>query len=393
MAKETIIKLNRTVFRKTKKYRAALFLILGLFTVIAVGITAASAAQMPLKTASHSESDKALHGSGISQDKIDTSIDKALSFLKEHQLPSGEFPMNGSLSPEMTNSAYELEVFGSTFVLHALGLVKPDPAVNEMKNKTGAFLLANKEDPGVWRYWGKYSNIPPDMDDTSTIVASLKENGIPVEESGMDYAFNYRAPDGVFYTFMNEEKWMNSSDIYYPYYKMNDIDPVVNANMAYALSLIGKPVPEVSVFLNGYIENKSFTERTIYYHIPYSQLYMFTRAYADGHVSDLKPSMPVVREYLLSMQKEDGSWGNELNTSLAAISLMNTGYKGKALDKAINHILKTQRDDGSWPERSFFVGIMTYWGSEEVSTAFSIEALSKYNKLTDENEESDGVNK
>lgn len=399
MVKETIIEPNRTVFRKTKKYRAALFLILGLFTVIAVGITAASAEQISLKTkmASHSESDMSRDDSDISHEKIDTGIEKAVSFLKERQLPSGGFPSYISKNPDLADGAYLPLIFDTTFVLHALNFVDSDSEVDEIKNKTAGFLLANKEDPGVWRYYGKDPNlssdwsasllvdpyIPPDLDDTAVAFASLREYGIPVEDSGLEYALNFRSPDGLFYTWINEEKWLNQSDPIYWYYKRNNVDPIVNANMLYALSLSGKQAPEVSDYLNGYIKNNSFAEFTVYYYDPYTQLYMFTRAYADGHVEDLEPSMPVIRDYLLNTQKPDGSWGNELNTSLAAVSLLNTGYKGKALDKAVAYILNTQGNDGGWPKIGFGTGDIypVYVGSEEFTTAFSLEALGKYSEM------------
>lgn len=387
MLKKKIMTNKRIDIRNSMHYWATLILILGLSASITAGMpeSASSHASSGLQS-SQSEMTDDMHSDYcyLSHKEVDTSIEKAIYFLKERQLPSGEFPANHSLSPDMADSAYVSEVFGSTFVLHALSFVEPDTEIDEIRNKTAVFLLANKEEPGVWRYYGKYSNIPPDMDDTSAAFASLKENGIPVEKSGLEYALYYRTPEGLFYTWMNEEKWMNKSDPYYWFYKTNDIDAVVNANMLYALSLADEQATAVSDYLNSYIENNSFTEPTIYYHNPYIQLYMFTRAYADGHAKDLKPSMPVIRNYLLSTQKPDGSWGNELNTSLAAISLLNTGYKGEALDRAITYILSNQRSDGGWPE----LGIQSlafYYGSEEMTTAFSLEALGKYDELHDKN--------
>lgn len=384
MSKEKITNNKRIVFRKSVNCWAMLMLLLGFSASMAV---AAGMPETPASQASsgmqllHDKMAEKWHSDNycLSGD-VDTAIEKAISVLKEGQLPSGEFPTYVSLSPDMADKIYLPQVFSSAIVLHSLSFVESDPEVNEMRNKTVVYILANKEEPGVWRFYGKYSSMPPDLDDTSVVFASLKETGIPVEESGLEYALNYKNQEGLFYTWMNEEKWMNESDPFYLLYKNNDIDPVVNANMLYALSLAGKQAPEVSDYLNSYIENNSFTEATMYYHIPYIQLYTFSRAYADGQAEDLKPSMPVIKNYLLSTQKPDGSWGDEINTSMAAISLMNSGYKGKALDRAITHILDTQRSDGSWPE----IGVQSltfYYGSEEFTTAFSLEALSKYNEL------------
>lgn len=383
MSKEKIIDNRRIIFRKPVNCWAMLILLLGFSASIASG--------MPEAPASHVLSGMQLlqcemaekwHSNNycLPHRDVDTAIGKAISFLKESQLPSGEFQTYVSLSHDMADKIYLPQVFSSAIVLHSLSFVESDSEINEMRNKTAVYILANKEEPGVWRFYGKYSSMPPDLDDTSVAFASLKETGISVEESGLEYALNYRNQEGLFYTWMNEEKWMNESDPFYLLYKNNDIDPVVNANMLYGLSLAGEQAPEVSDYLNSYIENNSFTEATMYYHIPYIQLYTFSRAYADGHAKDLELSMPVIRNYLLNTQRPDGSWGNEINTSMAAISLMNSGYKGKALDRAITYILNTQRSDGSWPE----IGVQSltfYYGSEEFTTAFSLEALSKYDDL------------
>ena len=398
MTKEKIINHKRMVLRNYMGYWATLILILGFFASSAAGMPAATASQNSMEIQSScSELTDNLHSNRCDGylKEVDTSIEKSISFLKGRQLPSGGFPAYISKSPDMANSVYIPLVFDTAFILHALNFVDSNSETDGIKNKTVEYLLANKEDPGVWRFYGRNpiippdSNllvdpyIPPDLDDTAVAFASLRENGIPIEDSGLEYSLNFRAPEGLFYTWINEEKWLNTSDPLYWYYKQNDIDIVVNANMLYALSLAGKQAPEVSDYLNNYITNNSFTDSTVYYNDPYIQLYMFTRAYADGHVKDLKPSMPVIRNYLLSTQKPDGSWGNEINTSLAAVSLLNTGYKGKALDNAIGYIVSTQRNDGGWQE----IGVSTggiwpvYIGSEDFTTAFSLEALGKYSEL------------
>ncbi|SNQ61929.1 prenyltransferase/squalene oxidase repeat-containing protein [Candidatus Methanoperedens nitratireducens] len=398
MIKEKIINYKRIALRKSMRYWSTIILILGFSAYVTAGMHGATASQNSMEMQSScSELTDDMHSDRCDGflKEVDTSIENSISFLKERQLPSGGFPAYISKSPDMSNSVYIPLVFDTSFILHALNFVDLNSEADGIKSKLVEYLLANKEDPGVWRFYGKNPiippdsyllvdpYIPPDLDDTSVAFASLRENGIPVEDDGMEYALNFRAPDGLFYTWMNEEKWLNKSDPLYFYYKQNDIDIVVNANMLYALSLDGKQAPEVSGYLNSYIANNSFTDPTIYYNDPYIQLYMFTRAYADGHVKDLEPSMPVIRRYLLSTQKPDGSWGNEINTSLAAVSLLNTGYKGKALDNAIEYIMSTQRNDGGWAE----IGVSTggiwpvYIGSEDFTTAFSLEALGKYSEL------------
>ncbi|VVB89107.1 Prenyltransferase and squalene oxidase repeat protein [uncultured archaeon] len=402
MVKEKITGNKRIVFRKSVNYWAMLILILGFSTSMASGMPEATASYVSSGIQlQHGEIAGEMHSDdcGFSHEDVDAGIEKAISFLKERQISSGGFPAYISKSPNMSNSVYMPLVYDTSFILHALTFVDSNSEADGIKDKIVEYMLANKEEPGVWRFYGKNpitppdSNelvdpyIPPDMDDTAVAFASLRENGIPIEESGLEYALNFRNSDGLFNTWINEEKWLNKSDPLYLYFKQNDIDIVVNANMLYALSLAGKQEPDVSSSINNYIMNNSFVNPTLYYNDPYIQLYMFTRAYKDGNVTDLGPSMPIIINYLLSTQKEDGSWGNEMNTSQAAVSLLNTGYKGRALDKAIEHILSTQRNDGGWAE----IGVKTggimpdYVGSEDFTTAFSLEALSKYDELHEKN--------
>ena len=50
----------------------------------------------------------------------------------------------------------------------------------------------------------------------------------------------------------------------------------------------------------------------------------------------------------LSMQNQDGSWGNDLETAFGAVTLLNLGYHGNAVERAIKVILARQSDDDGW---------------------------------------------
>ncbi|HEY9247048.1 MAG TPA: hypothetical protein VIO11_09400, partial [Candidatus Methanoperedens sp.] len=206
---------------------------------------------------------------------------------------------------------------------------------------------------------------------TSVAFASLVESGVNISNESLDYMLNYRTPDGVFYVWIDPEEWPK-------------VDPGVNADALYAYSLRKKTQNGVIRYLNDIAENKSFVNVSTYYPSPCVFTYLFTKAYSDGKVNELKPSLNNIKEYLLETQNPDGGWGNDLNTALAATSLINLGFKGEQLEGAIGHILINQDKNGSWDSYGLYIAPghslnpPIYFGSQELTTSFSLETLIKY---------------
>ncbi|TRZ88804.1 MAG: hypothetical protein D4R88_06965 [Methanosarcinales archaeon] len=321
---------------------------------------------------------------------IDRRIEKGLSYLHEKQLPSGEFTTYISYSPDISNGKNISVIFDTAFVLHTLNLVDNENTkekVKEMKTKAVNFLLDNRDSHGVWRHEGKYiTQYPPDTDNTAMAFAALVESGVNISNESLDYMLNFRTPDGVFYTWINSDEWLNTSSPYYNKFKTNDIDANVNADVLYAYSLRNRTQGSVVRYLNEIAENKSFLNGTLYYPSPYVFTYLVTKTYSEGRIYGLEPSIDNIRHYLLSTQNRDGGWGNDLHTALATISLLNIGCKGKPLEKAIEHIQNTQKKDGRWGIYAFYLAPsspIVYYGSQELTTSFSLEALIKYKKTID----------
>jgi hypothetical protein len=85
-----------------------------------------------------------------------------------------------------------------------------------------------------------------------------------------------------------------------------------------------------------------------------------------------------VIDKLFSCQESDGSFGNPLSTALAACTLLNFDQRTPVLRRAVEFLLATQQDDGSWPRIPFFADSVSYYGSEELTAAFCVEALSRF---------------
>ncbi len=340
--------------------------------------------------------------SNVKSKLIEKRIEKGLEYLHEKQLPNGEFQIYNSYLPDMSDEGNLTKnllginlnlttVFDTGFILHTLNMVdnkKSEGIVQEMRTKSASFLLDNRELHGVWRFWGKNQPIvPPDTDDTAVIFASLVESRINISDESLDYMLGYRNSEGVFYTWINSEEWLSPSNPGYAYFKKNNIDANVNADVLYAYSLKNRTQDGIIRYLNNVVENKSFLNGTIYYPSPYAFSYLITKAYSEGRVRELEPSMKDIKDYVLETQKPDGSWGNDMDTALATISLLNVGYEGEQLNKAIGNLMNKQNENGSWDIYGFYIATSyppVYYGSQALTTSFSIEALTKYKETIDD---------
>ena len=310
--------------------------------------------------------------------KIIKSIRKGYLFLLSKQLNSGEFPTTRTKKISMENASYIKSIFLTTFVLHSLSQLKNVFPIDDTVQNATKFLLSEKEGEGFWRFFGKGTHLPLDLDDTCCALSALFENGVELEYRAIaNKLLNYRDNKRIFYTWI-PDRYLPKTSSYFE----NDIDWVVNANILFFFSLIKIPIPEVTNYLCNIVEKEDFEDGSIYYYSPFSFIYCLSRAYADGGSIGLKPILKKIKNYLLNKQNVVGEWGNTLENAMATVSLINFGYEGSEVDGAINNLLKAQKADGGWPNSAFFAGVPElFYGSRELTTAIAIEALWKYLKV------------
>ncbi len=325
---------------------------------------------------------------------IDHSIKQGLIYLNNSQLSNGQFPSYISDSPNMNDSRYIPLLFDTTFIAHTLNLAAdtyPNEMEQKMRKKTVDYLLENREKHGVWRIYGKSNTFfPPDTDDTAMAFSAIVESGETISDESLDYILNFRSQEGVFNLQITDDEWLDPTSPLYTFFKMDIYDAVVNADILYANSLRNRNPEGVVKYLNNITKSKAFLNGTIFYPSPYVYSYVITKAYSEGGVKDLQPSISTLKRYMLSTQKPDGSWGNDLDSALATAALLNIGYEGKSIDKAIKHIIGEQHENGSWDAYAFYSGPVfdpSYFGSPELTTSFNVEALIKYNQNHKEHDE------
>jgi hypothetical protein len=103
----------------------------------------------------------------------------------------------------------------------------------------------------------------------------------------------------------------------------------------------------------------------------------------DKGAECLAPSVELVQSALLQSIQDDGRWSsNELSNIIAVSTLIKTGYSGHEVDKAIEHIIKRQDDDGGWENAIAFPDLYNpvFYGSRELVTASALQALYLFNR-------------
>jgi hypothetical protein len=307
-------------------------------------------------------------------DQIKLSIDRAIRFLYEHQLPNGEFITYCSTNKEMRKDCRaDSTIFATVAALLSLRFIK-NSKVARMMDRSLSFLKGEMQQGGFWKYWTSETrkDISSDLDDTACASFLLmKLDKRPMYQLNADSILLNRSPEGLFYT------WLHTED------EPNDIDSVVNAN---ALLYLGERQETITVceYLNDLVLRDKESGSYYYYLDVLFFYYALSRAYLR-RASRLRFSQDAVLNKVLHMQQSDGSFGNILSTSLAICTIQNlTSEHQDVLDRAINCLLENQCSNGSWIKVAAWAGPpppgphSVWWGSEEFTTANCLEALVRY---------------
>lgn len=305
------------------------------------------------------------------------SLEKGILFIRGRQLSSGEFATMIARNPDMKDSMYVKSPFFTTLILHSLSHLNKSEYLNGITRRATSFLLQERDDSGYWRFFGKSSGIPPDLDDTCCALSALYIYGVGLDfETISNSLLKYRDSKGIFYTWVLD-RYLDNGRNY-----ANYIDWVVNANIFFFYSLLKIPLLEVEDYLCRIIKKKVFINGSRYYNSPFSFPYCVTRIYAYDNSENLPSTKPILKGYLLDIQNNNGGWGNPLEDAMATVSLINLGLKWIKVEKAVNNLIGLQEDDGGWPIAPFSFYIypseIEFYGSRELTTAIAIEAISKY---------------
>lgn len=338
---------------------------------------------------------------------ISTGVTKGISFLHQHQLHNGEFCSYISAEDPMKSWCLpDSAVFPSILIGNSLLFLSDYPEVEEILNKTSDFLMSQMQRGGVWHHFTNQHYLrkicPLDVDDTASASSFLQARKLNIPNpSNIPLLLSNRNKDGLFYSWFLLRFWLNKNRTYwrlvmaellrpiqsfYFWKKMEcergDVDAVVNANVLYYLGDIEETQPVIQQILSviaAYKEN----DCDKWYRNPFTVYYFFSRNYHKG-ITKLEPARLPVIERILSKAKPDGRIGESLlDTALAVCSLLNWKYNDVIVEKAVRFILASQCKNGEWERWLLYYGgpkLLQGWGSEEMTTAFCLEALARYYK-------------
>ena len=318
---------------------------------------------------------------------MESNFKKGIEFLRKQQNADGSFTSQSSPNPFDFSKAEEYKtVFSNALILHCLNDIS-DPQLDLIKRKLASFLIKQKS-PKLWtfNYWPKgvvqrkERPYPDDLDDTfCTLTALYNYDSKLVTSKWMAKIIKLLIateanPGGPYKTWITSG---NSAKIW------QDVDVVVNSNIAYFLSLQGVKMPNLALFLQKHVDKKDF--KSPYYPSEYPALYFLTRSLKRNDDVSQKTKAKIVG--YLTRKRKGASWGENTQAIFAGISLINLGFRVDKLSIVVKNVLSSQSVDGSWPAEAVCLdpsleGKPYFSGSAAVSTALALELLSKYQNLS-----------
>lgn len=342
------------------------------------------------------------------REKISTSISKGIDYLYHHQYPNGEFCVYISGDEAMQGwTCADTSVFPSALIGFSMLPLKDDPKVEEILTKTAAFLRYQMARGGTWNHYTNFHYLrklcPLDVDDTACVAYFLSQRNVEFpKKSTVSLLLSNRRKDGLFYTWISFRFRWNRNKTYWRIALKEfihpvksflfwrgaacdryDVDAIVNANVLYYLGDKEATQPIIDLLIKVIEEGKE-NDCDKWYRNLFTVYYFISRNYYAG-ITKLEPIRKTILDRILLQFKMDGSFGESVaDTALAACSLMNLHYTGTELTKAITYLIRSQKNTGEWERRRIYYMGRTKiagTGSEELTTAFCLEALQRYHNL------------
>lgn len=309
---------------------------------------------------------------------VEQALSRGLALLEERQRPHGEIASYRFRDVHLTgNPGFESSPYATTYALYCLSFVARRwsgadrslqlvSRIAALASRARGFLSEEMEPPGLWRYYSSRSakTLAPDLDDTACASYALREVH-DVVRLGLNLRLFLanRDDQGLFRTFLSDGR--------------NNVDAVVNANVLLYLGEREETRAACRYLVRTALEGAA-GEASLYGLDELSFAYVLSRSYFRG-VSGLGDCCEVLISRILD-RREDGSFGEPFDTALAVNSLLNLGHRDPTiLAPAVESLLDRQREeDGAWPRAAFYIDFFGgYYGSEELTTAFCLEALAR----------------
>ncbi len=334
------------------------------------------------------------------RDAAAAAIRQAVAFLRRRQLPHGEFAMMLGAGRDLSCPVFDSSPFATTFVLYALAQVER-ATVDDMMRKAAAFLVAEMGFGGVWRYWStrqhKHARLPPDLDDTACASVALQLAGRPAPRNAWVFVSS-RDAEGRFRTWVlpaprnrgsirfavvraiaERQARLRARSLSVPpdedprfrimHIDPDDVDPVVNANVLLYLGERGETRSAIDFVVRAVREGSGTP--SAFYEDSLALDHSVARAFRHSVPSFEALRRPVV-ERIERRVAQRGAL-TALHAAMALSALLTFDPHAALADGLLEQVLASQRPDGGWAASAFY----NVWGSEELTTAFCLEALAR----------------
>jgi hypothetical protein len=302
-----------------------------------------------------------------------SAIEQSLNFLKANQSKDGGFVVKAStIADDFSNYRRHPSIFFSALILECLSSI---PGTETITAQLANFLLTHKSEHWTWNYWMRGSGAtvshiyPDDLDDTACSLAALQHYQPKLIDGnalgGLAQALTAceTAVGGPYQTWLIDQQA-------YPVW--HDVDVAVNANIGYFLSLRSVKLPGLEQYLDNCLNRDAL--KSSYYIGEIPTIYFLARWYKGSADEHLKAK--------IIEQLNDYSQLNSLMLPLVISSALHTGFSQQTIAPLMTRLLALQVN-GHWEAAALYgepaiEGVAYYAGSEALTTAFAIEAMTHF---------------
>ena len=270
-------------------------------------------------------------------------VSRALGSIEDEQLATGEIPNYRKFE----NGAWEyyFSPLVSTYVFDALAIFDPrsrwfDPLVVEQVGQPSPFGLSRRaarirrriqrfvawqqSADGDWRFLGRGSSLPADLDTTACCALALLDrisvNG-DVDSRRLARSFDGFAKRGALSTSAGSRGSANDSD--------ETVTLIANANVVCCLVLTGGSAETLAAEMVRLCQEDGARSTT-----SLAMTYVLGRAWNKCRLPSLQPLVRTCIGSLMECQTPEGIFGGPCSTAMGLTALMDFGYEGPAIAQA-----------------------------------------------------------